>query len=151
MNLESIVGSFLKEEKASMLVIAKDEDLLLSAVDMLFSNKVTNVAQIALLQQNMTKFCYGEVDSVTFWENRLGEQKLTSPTSSYIDSVHSVMKAIRSSNSSNGKKLWLSVGGSGDEIKYFSSVLLEAKRTEKGISFSVWRNKFGISEVMLSE
>ena len=151
MNLESIVGSFLKEEKASMLVIAKDEDLLLSAVDMLFSNKVTNVAQIALLQQNMTKFCYGEVDSVTFWENRLGEQKLTSPISSYIDSVHSVMKAIRSSNSSNGKKLWLSVGGSGDEIKYFSSVLLEAKRTEKGISFSVWRNKFGISEVMLSE
>ncbi len=151
MNLESIVGSFLKEEKASMLVIAKDEDLLLSAVDMLFSNKVTNVAQIALLQRNMTKFCYGEVDSVTFWENRLGEQKLTSPISSYIDSAHSVMKAIRSSNSSNGKKLWLSVGGSGDEIKYFSSVLLEAKRTEKGISFSVWRNKFGISGVMLSE
>lgn len=151
MNIEELIKGFTDQEKASLLLTAKDEDLLLSAVDMLFSNKVTNVAQIALLQRNMTKFCYGEVDAVTFWENRLGEQKLTSPTSSYIDSVHSVMKAIRSSNSSNGKKLWLSVGGSGDEIKYFSSVWLEAKRTEKGISFSVWRNKYGVSGVMLSE
>lgn len=151
MNIESIIKNFTAQERASLFLLATDEDLLLSAVDMLFSNKVTNVAQVALLQRNVTKVCDGEVDTVTYWENRLGEYKATDPLNEYIDSVHDVAKSITLSAGTTGKKVWLSTGGSGDRIKFLSDVWLEAKRSEKGISLSVWRNKYGPSGVTLDE
>lgn len=149
MNIESIIKNFTTQEKSSLLLTAADEDLLLSAVDMLFSNKVTNVAQAALLQRNVTKTSDGEVDTVTYWENRLGENKVTEPLNEYIDSVHDVAKGIGLSAETDGKKLWLSTGGAGDRIKLLPSIWLEAKRSENGISLSVWRNKFGSSGVVL--
>ena len=149
MNIESIIKNFTAQEKSSLLLTAADEDLLLSAVDMLFSNKVTNVAQAALLQRNVTKTSDGEVDTVTYWENRLGENKVTEPLNEYIDSVHDVALAIGLSAETDGKQLWLSTGGAGDRIKLLPSIWLEAKRSENGISLSVWRNKFGSSGVVL--
>lgn len=137
MNIEDIIKEFTDQEKSSLLLSASDEDLLLSAVDMLFSNKVTNAAQIALLQWNVTKVCNGEVDTITYWENRLGEDKVTEPLNKFIDSVLGVDKGIMLSAGTAGKKLWLSTGATGDRIKYLSDVWLEAKRNENGISFSV--------------
>ena len=149
MNLETLIKNFTDQEKSSLLLTAADEDLLLSAVDMLFSNKVTNIAQVALSQRNVTKTSDGEVDTVTYWENRLGENKVTEPLNEYIDSVHDVALAIGLSAETDGKKLWLSTGGAGDRIKLLPSIWLEAKRSENGISLSVWRNKFGSSGVVL--
>lgn len=68
MNLETLIKNFTTQEKSSLLLTATNEDLLLSAVDMLFSNKVTSIAQVALSERNVTKTSEGEVDTITYWE-----------------------------------------------------------------------------------
>lgn len=145
MNIESIIKNFTAQEKSSLLLTAVNEDLLLSAVDMLFSNKVTNIAQVALSQRNATKVSDGEVDTITYWENRLGENKATEPLNEYIDSVHDVALAIGLSAEDEWKRLWLSTGGAGDRIKLLPDIWLDVKRNETGITFIVLRNKFGSS------
>lgn len=151
LTLEEIVEAFTKCDSSSFLITAKDEETLLSAVDILFGHKVTNAAQVAILVRNTAKPCDGEVDSVTFWENRLGEEKRTEPLVDYLDSVRHGLKLLNEAAKVPEKKLWLSVGGVSDKVKYISGVWMEAKRNENGISFSVWRNKFGSSGVTLDE
>lgn len=112
---------------------------------MLFSNKLTNIAQVALPQRNVTKVSDGEVDTITYWENRLGENKATEPLNEYIDSVHDVALAIGLSAEDEWKRLWLSTGGAGDRIKLLPDIWLDVKRNEAGVTFIVLRNKFGSS------
>lgn len=103
------------QKNVSLSIVARDTDTLLSATDLLFSDKVTRAVQEAFVTPKQVVACEGEVERVVFYGSELvlskGEQK---------------------------------------EYAMYSDISLLAEPKERGVTFTVWRNKFGTSGGLLN-
>lgn len=114
MNGDLLNEILIAEKNVSLSIVAHDNDTLLSATDLLFSDKVTRAVQEAFETPKQEVACEGEFERVVFYGSELvlskGEQK---------------------------------------EYAMYSDISLLAEPKERGVRFTVWRNKFGTSGVAL--